>query len=211
MKTILTLLVVAAAAQAVVLDRIAASIGRQVILESDIARSIRVAAFLDQKPPDLGGESKRRAAERLVDQVLMLREAAENRVVLPGDEDALKLLATAKTQFATPDQYESALRQYQITERDLRNHLLGGFRMLRFTDLRFRPEVQVGEDELADFYQILAAGWKRNPNGSVPTLEESRSQVRQILMDQKALQKLDSWLASARVQLGVSYRERVFE
>ena len=211
MKPLLLALTLAATVQGVVLDRIAASVGKQLILESEVLRSLRVEAFLDHHDPDLSGESKRREAERMVDQLLMLREATENRVVLPNEEDGERLLADQRRQFGSAAEYQAALARYQITEADVRNHLLLGFRMLRFTDLRFRPEVQVSEDELSDFYQILAAGWRRNQNGTVPSFEESRGQVQQLLMEQKATQKLDAWLASARVQVGVSYRERVFE
>jgi hypothetical protein len=211
LKLLTLTLALTALSPAVVLDRIAASVGKQLILESEVTRALRVAAFLDQKQPDLSGEAKRRAAERLVDQLLMVREASENRVTLPSDEEGSKLLADARTQFADPVQYQAALRQYQLTESEVRSHLLAGYRMLRFTDLRFRPEVQVTDEELADFYQILAAGWRRSQNGTVPTFEESRAEVQRLLMEQKSIQKLDTWLASARIQVGVSYRERVFE
>ena len=78
-------------------------------------------------------------------------------------------------------EYQAALGRYDISEGDLRGHLLGGYRMLRFTDLRFRPDVQVADADLREFYQLLAAGWRRNPGGQVPTYEESREQVQKKL------------------------------
>ena len=45
-----------------VLDRIAVTVDRQIIAESDVIRFLRVAAFLDDKPVDLSGPSKRTAA-----------------------------------------------------------------------------------------------------------------------------------------------------
>ena len=62
-----------------ILDRIAVTVGKQVITESDVIRDVRVAAFLDQKPVDLSGAEKRKAADRLVDQYLILQEAAFSR------------------------------------------------------------------------------------------------------------------------------------
>ena len=70
------LMIAMAGAQAGILDRIAVTVGRQVITESDVDRDLRVAAFLDRKPIDLSGEQKRKAADRLVDQLLILQEAA---------------------------------------------------------------------------------------------------------------------------------------
>jgi hypothetical protein len=199
----------AAFASAAVMDRIAVSVGKLAILESEVESSARIAAFLDQKPVELTGETKRHAAERLVDQALILREASGNRVALPNANDATQLLEQVKLQFGA--EYQASLVRYGITEAGLRNHLLSGFRMLRFTDLRFRPEVQVSEEELREFYQLLAAGWRRGKNAQVPAFDESREQVQKMLLDQKATQALDTWLSSARTQVGVSYRTRVFE
>ena len=44
------------------LDRIAVTVEKQVITESDVIRYLRVAAFLDDKPVDLSGPAKRTAA-----------------------------------------------------------------------------------------------------------------------------------------------------
>ena len=43
----------AALAQAVIIDRVAVSVGNRVITESDIVREIRVTAFLNGAEPDL--------------------------------------------------------------------------------------------------------------------------------------------------------------
>ena len=77
----------AGSAWGAVLDRIAVTVGRQVITESDVILDLRVDAFLDQKPVDISGDQKRRAADRLVDQMLILTEATLSRVPLATEED----------------------------------------------------------------------------------------------------------------------------
>src|SRR5437879_12929471 len=86
----------ALSARGEVLDRIAATVGKQVIAESEVIRDVRISAFLDRKPVVLASDIKRKAAERLVDQVLILREAAESRVALPGDAESARLLARSE-------------------------------------------------------------------------------------------------------------------
>jgi hypothetical protein len=206
----LTLLVFAPSARGVTLDRIAATVGKRVILESEVLRDLRITAFLDQKPVDESPDAKRKAAERLADQVLILREANENRVVLAGDDEGERLLESAKMLYETTEGYRSALDSYGITEGELRDHLLAGYRTLQFTGLRFRPEVRVTEEELREFYQLLVAGGPRG-NAETPSFEDSRDQVEKLVTDQKVIRALDAWLASTRVQMGVGYRERVFE
>jgi len=75
------------------LDRIAVTVGKEVITESQIVMDLEVIAFLDHKAADLSAAAKRASAERLVDQVLILREAEESHVTLPSTEAAKGLVA----------------------------------------------------------------------------------------------------------------------
>src|SRR5690349_15371603 len=90
---VLGLTVVASASLAETLDRIAVSVGQEVITESRVILDLRVAAFLDQKPVDLSAAAKRQSAARLVDQLLILREAVESHVTLPSVEATAGLVA----------------------------------------------------------------------------------------------------------------------
>jgi hypothetical protein len=210
-KSALLGLLLALSGFAATLDRLAVSVGKDVITENDVLRAVRVAAFLDQKPLDTRGDVKRKAAERLVDQLLLLREAMQNRAVLPGPEEGAKLLEQSKTEFSSPEAYREALKKYEVTEQEVENHLLTGFQTLQYTDQRFRPEVQVSEDDLREFYQFISAGFRRDANNRIPSFEDSREQVRQLLVEQRVMQALEAWLSTARTQVGVMYRERVFE
>jgi hypothetical protein len=135
------------AAHAEVIDRIAVTVDKQVIAESDVIRYLRVAAFLDHKPVDLSAAARREAAERLVDQILILHEAADSHFTLPAQEDAPNLVDLQKPQFGGEEQYRAALVSYHISESDLADHLLAGLKALRFTDLRFRPEIQIADPD----------------------------------------------------------------
>lgn len=199
----------ALAATAEILDRIAVNVGKQVITESDVIRDLRVAAFLDQKPLDMSGEEKRKAADRLVDQLLILEEAALTHVTLASPEDAQKMLEPVKAQYGAD--YGAALARYQITEEDVANQLLAGLRAMRFTDLRFRPEIQLSDADLHDFYNSLATAWKRDNPSEVPTFEASRDKVEKLLMDQRTAQALDRWLGTRRTETQILYRDQVFK
>jgi len=135
-------------AHAAIIDRIAVTVDKQVITESEVVRYLRVAAFLDHKPVDLSANARREAAGRLVDEILILHEAADSHFTLPAKEDAPNLVDMQKPQFGSEEAYRAALAMYQITEADLADHLLAGLKALRFTDLRFRPEIQVTDPEL---------------------------------------------------------------
>ena len=163
-------------ARAETLDRIAVTVGRHVISERDIIEDLRLSAFLDGKAPDLSGEQKRKAADRLIDQYLVLEDAAMTHAVLPAPDDAARLLAPIKARYATDAEYRAALAQAQITDAGLNAHLLAGLRMLRYTDVRFRPEVQLTEESLRAYYNTVAG--QNPPAPSEPRAASRRAGIR---------------------------------
>jgi hypothetical protein len=194
-----------------ILDRVAVTVGKHVISEGDILLDLRIAAFLDQKPVDVSGDQKRKTADRLVDQYLLLQEASSSHQVLPTDADARQLLDQVKAQYATETEYRAALARSGITEEQLSEHLLNGIRALRFTDLRFRPEVQLSDDDLHEYYDSMAAQWRRANSTQVPTFEASRDQIEKLLTDQRVTQALDRWLGTTRSETQILYKESVFK
>src|SRR5271168_566282 len=98
-RRLLYSVLVVAACQAEIIDRLAVTVGKEVITESDVIRDLRISAMLDQKPVDLSGPEKRKAADRLVDQALILKEAAFIRVAMPSLEDQDRMLQQVKTQY----------------------------------------------------------------------------------------------------------------
>jgi hypothetical protein len=196
------LTVVASASLAETLDRIAVSVGQEVITESRVILDLRVAAFLDQKPVDLSAAARRQSAARLVDQLLILREAVESHVTLPSVEATAGLVAP----YAAESGYQANLKRYGISEADLGEHLLAGLRTLTFTDLRFRPDVQVSPEEIRSYYDKLPKS-----AAPAPSFEDSREQIEKLLLEQKVLDALDQWLAMARTAAKINYRDKAFQ
>src|SRR5579864_7146850 len=187
------------------LDRIAVSMGQEVITESQVITDVRVAAFLEHKPLDLSGAAKRQAAERLVDQFLILREAVDSHVTLPSTEAAAGLVAP----YAAESGYQADLKRYGISEADLAAHLLAGLRTLTFTDLRFRPEVQVSAEDVRSYYDKLPRD-ADSAAAPLPSFDDSREQIEKLLVEQRVLEALDKWLETARTAARVQYREKAF-
>jgi hypothetical protein len=188
------------------LDRIAVTVGQDVITESQLILDQRVAAFLDRRPVELSGAAKRQSAQRLVDQVLILREAAESRMTLPSREAAAGLV----TPYSSEKSYQADLQRYGISESDLAAHLLAGLRTLTFTDLRFRPDIQISAEEVKTYYDGMA----RKPGSAaapLPSLEDSREQIEKLLLEQRVLEALDKWLETARSAAKILYRNKAFE
>ena len=204
-------ILMAAAAAGENLDRIAVTVGSHVIPESDVILALRVAAFIDDATPDLSGPQKRKAADRLVDQYLVLTDAAATRAPLPSPADVEPVLAPIQARYASEDEYRAALERAGITEPQLKAHLLAGLQMLRYTDLRFRGEVQITEENLREFFNTFVAESKQNNAAEVPDFESSRDQVEKLLTDQRTTQALDRWLGITRNETQILYRDAAFK
>lgn len=191
------------------LDRIAITVGRHVISEYQILQDIRISAFIDSKQPDFSAEQKRKAADRLIDQYLVLQDAASTRTPMPSASDVAAMLAPIKARYTSDQGYRIALLQARITDAELAEHLLAGLRMLRYTDLRFRPEVEITEDALRAYYdKLTASAGNTSPR---PTFEASRNDIEKLLTDQQTMQALDRWLSTARGETAVVYHEAAFK
>jgi len=196
----------AGAIPAETLDRIAVTVGPDIITESELLRDLRVTAFLEHKPVDLSSAARRQAAQRIVDQILILREAVDSHVSLPSTEAAAGLVAPYKAD----SNFQADLERYGISEQDLSAHLLAGLRTLAFTDLRFRPDVQVSPEDIRNYYNQLAR--QNAPNTArLGSFDENRDQIEKLLIEQRVIQTLDQWLETARAAANIRYRDKAFQ
>ena len=193
--------------RAEIIDKIAISVGNQVITEEQVAEEVRITAFLNQTPLDLSAVEKKKAAERLIEQTLIRREMDFSRYPLPQLDEANDLYQKVRSRYPSDASFREDLSRYGISEDDLRRHVWWQLTTLRFIDYRFRPAVQIGERDLKDYYQQQLAGWQKNGTQPIPTYEESREKIQEILTSQHVDQALDKWLIDARTQVDIRYRK----
>lgn len=228
------ILLAPAIACAQLLDRIAVTVGKTVITEGEVLTNLRVAAFLDEKEPDLSAESRKKAASRLVDQVLLRREVPLSGVI----QDTSVVIADLKKRYApevtpaparppmtqeqlapasvasrnSPDAaYRAALEHYRITEQDVIDQLSGGLESVDASNRRFRAEVQVSEGEIQSRYDTFAKELQERNVPIIPGLEASHKRVQELLTDQRVSEALEKWLEITRQQSSIVYREAVFK
>jgi hypothetical protein len=202
------MIVLAIAVKAETLDRIAVTVGNQVVTENQTMLALRATALVTRQPVDLSLPAKRKMAQWLADQILIVQEAAANHITLPGSEAAKGKLESVKALYPSTDQYERDLERYGIHETDLAELLLGDLREQIFVDLRFRPEIQISDDDLKSFYETQSKG----PSFEVCRADEKcRADVEKALTDQRAMDELDQWLIAARPGARIEYREKAFQ
>ena len=129
-----------------IIDRIAVIVDSSIVKDSDIERDLRVTDFLDGTPLDLGKEPRKKAAQRLVDQIFIRREIRIGDYPAATPEEVTRQLdALKQQQFKTNAAYQDALRRYGLSEADLRTEFQWQLTVLRFIDARFKPAVLITE------------------------------------------------------------------
>lgn len=209
--TLLTLSL-AMAPGAVVIDRIAAIVGRQVIKASDIDRDLRLTAFLNREQPDFSGGAKRKSAERLIDQAIIREEVANGGYSRPTEADASGLLRQLRQdRFGGSEaRLKEALSRYRLTEAQLRAHLVWQLTVLRFIDQRFRPGVLITDEDLRAYYDRHLAELKREYPGN-DSLEALEPKIRASLEGERINQSFGEWIKQARGRNRIEYRQGAFQ
>jgi hypothetical protein len=197
--------------RAEIIDRIAVSVGSEVVTTDQIQDEIRLAAFLNRTQPNLSADEKKKAAERLIEQTLLKREMDFTHYPLPALSEADPLLKKVEAEHANRQAFLDALARYGINEDHLRRHLWWQLTLLKFTDERFRPSVQVTTPEIRQYYRQQVAKWQEQGVKAIPSFEESRDAMEKALTEERVNQVMDRWLGDARTQIDIRFRNGVFQ
>lgn len=182
-----------------VLDRMAATVNGRPLLQSDIEDELRYEFFAAKRPlSEASAEDQKAALDRLVDQEL-LREQMHSKDFQPvAAEEITKAFETFKSEYGPNPDWTAALTQYDVSERDIRSHIETELNQLRLIDLRLRPTVQVDTDSIRNYYQQQLL--PKLPPGQHLSLQEATPTIRELLIQQKINDSLESWLESLRSQ-----------
>lgn len=195
-----------------IIDRIAVSVDEQVITDSEIRQEIRITAFLDGVKPDLSAANRRRTADRLVEQILMRREMRFTQYPEPTPEDVDEQLKQVRARFPSDADYRAALERAKLTAAEVREAIQRAIAVVRFIDLRFRPEVQVVEPELMEYFQKQCLPeWRKSHTGPDPTFDELRQECEDKLVSERVDARIESWLKEAKGRARIRYEEDAFQ
>lgn len=202
-------------ANAETLDRVAVSVGKDVITLSDIDRQIRVTAMLNGERPKFSKQERRKAADRLVEQLLIRREMnSPTFLALSSDKKGIDpaIDQIVKTRYPNATQYRTALDQYRTTDQNVQNQLEWMTKLSQFVDARFRPGVQIPANEAKEYYETTwLPTWKDEHKGAPPTFEEAQEQVEEMMISERANAAMDRWLGQTRTQTPILYHSEAFQ
>ncbi len=192
---------------AAIVDRIAATIGFEVITDSQVLEALRVTAFINDTTPDFHPEMKRKVLDQLIDQTLVRREVEFTHFQQAAAAESEPALKQVKERFANERAYREALAKYGITEAELIASLRWQLTMLRFIEYRFQPAIQVTNTEIRQEYRRFTTAWLEKNTTEPPPLQQIRAEIEKIVRQRLTDSALDRWLGEVRTQNNILYRE----
>lgn len=193
-------------AQAALIDRLVISVGQQVITEQQLDEELRITALLNREAISRTADSRRRAADHLVQQLLVKREMQLSHYPVPDDKDVDQYFAEVRGTFGSPALFTQALAQYELPEATLKEHLALQLTTLRFIEFRFRPDMALSSSEIEAAYQRELAKWKADHPGAIPpSFALSQESIQKSLLEQRTDEMLSTWLEDTRKQVSIVY------
>jgi peptidyl-prolyl cis-trans isomerase SurA len=184
----------AAAGQQLV-DRIVARVGDDVITQSELSELGRYQQLVDGKEQPTGERLR-----ELVEQWIVSREASLSGFSAPGKQDVEKTYADLEKRFGTAEAFRKRLQELGLSESEVRHLLARQLFLSRYLDYKFRPEVQVAERQIEEYYRKTLVPELQRAGQRVPTLESVADQVREVLMEQGINRRAAQWLDEMRAR-----------
>ncbi len=71
--------------------------------------------------------------------------------------------------------------------------------------LPFRPGIQIPAADVQAYYRQQVSEWEQKGTKPIPTFEESRDQIEEILTQKRIDQALEQWIKDTRNQVTITY------
>jgi len=140
---------------------------------------------------------------RLIDQRLFSLEADRLPRAAPSDEEIRQEIDKTLSYFPSAAAFESRLKKVgfeSIKDSNFERIIAQRLAIDKYIDFRFRSFVVITPDDEADYFrEIWAPDFrKRFPGLLMPTLDEKRSAIKNILTEQRVATRIESFLDDAK-------------
>lgn len=185
-----------------VLDGMAATVNGHALLQSDVEDELRYEFFAAKRPlSEASADDHKAALDRLVDQELLREQMHSKDFKAVATEEISKAFESFRSDYGANSDWTAALTRYDVTEANIRSHIETELNQLRLIDLRLRPTIQVDADSIRNYYQQQLL--PKLPPGQHLSLQEATPTIRELLIQQKMNDSLESWLEALRSQANI--------
>jgi peptidyl-prolyl cis-trans isomerase SurA len=184
-----------------VVDRIVATVNRQIILQSEWQDAIRYEAFVGGRALDQLQPADRKAAlDHLIDQELLREQMRSSGFPHASSQEVEKRIQEIRKQYGAESEagWQATLERYGLTESELKKRVGLQVDLMGLVDARLRPNVIIDSKSIESYYnQELLPQLRQHGAEQVP-LAEVTPKIKELLIQQKMNQMLIAWLQDLR-------------
>lgn len=179
-------------------DRIAARVENDIILQSDVRTLSRYQLLVDGKT-----ETDAQILDRLIDQWIVRTEAEVARFPLPSDIEIQRSVERLQKSFASAEEYEARKKQSGLSDAEIRGIAASQLYLSNYLDSRFRPAVQIDPKTIENFYLKSIVPLAKARGQEPPSLENARDAIQEALVQRGINDEADRWLIESRARLHI--------
>lgn len=186
---------------AVVLDRIAAVVGDDIVLESEIERQVLV-----ELEPRLPGEDDEKYRDRVlnirIDELVREKKLRTTGGVDPDPREIEARLQELEKRLdrAGQEPLDARLIRAGATRDDVKGWIRRGLALSTYVRERISPTVKITENELKTFYEgPFRTEAAKNGISTLPPISEVRDQLAELIRERKLNEAIERWTAELRI------------
>ena len=188
------------AARGAVLDRIAAVVGDEIILESDVGKLVAVR-YLASKPGENEGAYRDRILDVLITDALRERELRKAGGLEPEPaevEARLKALEN-RVEAERGRTFDEVLREAGVTRGEAAAYVRRGLMLQTFVRERLTPAIRVTDAEIKAYYDgPFRDEARRKGLEKLPPMSEVTDEIRDLLRERKLNEAIKRWTEDLR-------------
>ncbi len=185
---------------AVLVDRIAAVVGDEIVLESEIRKLVAVG-FLERNPGESGAAYRDRVLDQRIVDVLRERQLRRSSGFDPKPEEVEARVAALEGRLSSMRGVPAAeaLAAAGTTREELAAWVKRGLALEVFVRERLAPGLKVTEAELRAYYDsTFQEAAKKRGLADVPPFEDVREEIRDVVRELKLNAEIERWTAQLR-------------
>jgi peptidyl-prolyl cis-trans isomerase SurA len=189
-------------AGATIVDRIAATVDREVITVSEVDQVVTLKIFARNSGEDEDAY-RRRILDAMIAQSLRFRDVERF-----GAEDISKdviesRLMQVRKRFASDAEFDAALLKTELTLDEVRTIIKRQLQVEAYIEERFSPLIFVSLDEIERYYNEQWSRQRRERGLNVPPLTEAQEEIRTLVRAARLGAEIDRWTTQLRDRANV--------
>lgn len=200
-KLLAALILLALPAGAVTVDRIAATVDRQVLTVSEITQMIDIRFF--PRTAESDDDHRRDVLDALIAQALRYRDVERFGAVDISRDVVEARVIEIQRRFASEAEFLAAIARAELTLDEVRALVKRQLQVEAYIQERFAPLVFISNEDIEAYYRGPWSQQRRERGLAVPPLASVRDEIRTAVRASRLQEEVGKWTTQLRARADV--------